>query len=61
MQYRLVMSRNVGYFIEERSEVIFRLMVNSGSIPEGEQIKCSSELKRTVKFSGVLLGVVECC
>lgn len=55
------MSRNVGYFIEERSEVIFRLMVNSGSIPEGEQIKCSSELKRTVKFSGVLLGVVECC
>ena len=34
--------------------VIFRPMVNLGSIPEGEQMKCSSELKRTFKFSGVL-------
>lgn len=37
LQYRLVMSCNVGYCIDERSEVIFRPMVNSGSIPEGEQ------------------------
>lgn len=64
MQFRLVMSRNVGHCIEERSAVIFRPMVNSGSIPEGEQKKivvysyvgCSLIYIRAVLSCPVLLS-----
>ena len=57
------MSCNVGCCIEERSEVIFRPMVNSGSIPEGEQsifmysdVECSVVPFRAVLSCPVLLS-----